>query len=312
MILNSSNNKYLYGHEDVFNKLRNLYLQNKLPNKIIFSGNKGIGKATLAYHLTNFIFSIDEVDKYDFKNNKIIENNHSYKLVSNNSHPNFFVVTNDNDKASNIQISKIRDMINFTNKSSFNNGCKIILIDNVEFLNTYSINALLKVIEEPNSKIFFFLIHNSKSKILNTLMSRCIRFNLYLNQEKCLKTINKLLDNDFYSNLNEDFKNIYTSPGDILLINKFFIDNKINESISIDDFLYLLIDKSLFKKDLYIKENINFFIELYFKKKFDNNRSKIIIYNLYKYFLNKLSSCKKYNLDLESILLEFKNRTLNG
>ena len=97
-------------------------------------------------------------------------------------------------------------------------------------------------------------------------MSRCIRFNLYLNQENCLKTINKLLDDDFYSNLNEDFKNIYTSPGDILLLNKFFIDNKIDGSISIDDFLYLLIDKSLFKKDLYIKENINFFIELYFKK----------------------------------------------
>ena len=143
-------------------------------------------------------------------------------------------------------------------------------------------------------------------------MSRCIRFNLYLNQENCLKTINTLLDDDFYSNLNEDFKNIYTSPGDILLLNKFFIDNKIDGSISIDDFLYLLIDKSLFKKDLYIKENINFFIELYFKKKFDNNKSKIIIYNLYKYFLNKLSSYKKYNLDLESILLEFKNRTLNA
>ena len=143
-------------------------------------------------------------------------------------------------------------------------------------------------------------------------MSRCIRFNLYLNQENCLKTINTLLDDDFYSNLNEDFKNIYTSPGDILLLNKFFIDNKIDGSISIDDFLYLLIDKSLFKKDLFIKENINFFIELYFKKKFDNNKSKIIIYNLYKYFLNKLSSYKKYNLDLESILLEFKNRTLNG
>ena len=33
---------------------------------------------------------------------------------------------------------------------------KIILINNIEYLNINSINALLKIIEEPNNKIFFF------------------------------------------------------------------------------------------------------------------------------------------------------------
>ena len=47
-------------------------------------------------------------------------------------------------------------MINFTNKSSFNNDFKIVLIDNIEHLNINSINALLKVIEEPNSNLYFF------------------------------------------------------------------------------------------------------------------------------------------------------------
>ena len=40
-------------------------------------------------------------------------------------------------------------MIDYTNMSSFNDGYKIILIDNVENLNLNSVNALLKIIEEP-------------------------------------------------------------------------------------------------------------------------------------------------------------------
>ena len=56
------NNK-LYGYNLLFSKLVYLYSENRLPNKIIFSGNKGIGKSTLAYHLANYIFSINESEK---------------------------------------------------------------------------------------------------------------------------------------------------------------------------------------------------------------------------------------------------------
>ena len=150
-----SNNKSLYGDKEIFSNLKELFDNSRLPNKIIFSGEKGIGKSTLAYHLTNYIFSLCEENKYDFDNNCIDVNNYSYNLILKNTHPNFFFISNDADK-NNIQISKVREMINFTNKSSFNNLCKIILIDNIELLNTNSVNALLKIIEEPNNNIFFF------------------------------------------------------------------------------------------------------------------------------------------------------------
>ena len=149
------NNKSLYSYKEIFSSLIELFNNNRLPNKIIFSGEKGIGKSTFAYHLTNYIFSHSEKNKYDLENNCIDENNYSYSLILKNAHPNFFLISNEADKK-NIQISKIREMINFTNKSSFNNLCKVILIDNIEFLNTSSVNALLKVIEEPNNNIFFF------------------------------------------------------------------------------------------------------------------------------------------------------------
>ena len=57
MTLNPSKNKNLFGYNNFFLELKKLYDKKNLPNKIIFSGTKGIGKATFAYHLTNYIFS---------------------------------------------------------------------------------------------------------------------------------------------------------------------------------------------------------------------------------------------------------------
>tara|TARA_B100000029_G_scaffold417239_1_gene421788 strand:+ start:42 stop:977 length:936 start_codon:yes stop_codon:yes gene_type:complete len=311
MNLNPSNNKYLYGYKSFFLNFINLYNNNLLPNKIIFSGNKGIGKSTFVYHLINYIFSINENDKYNINENTILDNNQSYKLITNNSHPNFFLISNGDDK-NNIQISKIREMINFTNKSSFNNEPKIILIDNIEYLNINSINALLKAIEEPNNNLYFFLIHNSKIKILDTLNSRCIKFNFFLDSNKKDEIINKLLDDNFYNNLNNDYRNIYNSPGDLFLLFDFFTNNEIDPSISITDLLKLIISKKLFKKDIFIKNNLNFFIELYFNKKMNIFNSKDEVYSLYKYFLSKISDCNKYNLDIENVLIEFNGKIING
>ena len=57
MNLNPLNQINLYGLENNLTELIKLYKKNKLPNKILFSGQKGIGKSTLAYHLINFILS---------------------------------------------------------------------------------------------------------------------------------------------------------------------------------------------------------------------------------------------------------------
>ena len=310
MNIDPLNNKSLYSYKEIFSRLKELFDNNRLPNKIIFSGEKGIGKSTFAYHLTNYIFSHSEKNKYDLENNCIDGNNYSYSLILKNAHPNFFLISNDADKK-NIQISKIREMINFTNKSSFNNLCKVILIDNIEFLNTSSVNALLKVIEEPNNNIYFFLIHNNKKQILETLKSRCIKYNLFLTNEEKEYVIKNLSFNEFYSNLNIDFKNIYNTPANIFTLNEIFKNNDIHENISIDEFLKLVINKSLYKKDPNIRDNLSFFFELFFKKKFNFLYSNEKFYYFYKYFLKKLNDYRLYNLDLESILIEFNGKLLN-
>ena len=301
----------LYGYSDFFKYIKLLFDIDKLPNKIIFSGKKGIGKSTFTYHLTNYIFSIGEDKTYDFENNKINNLNKSFKLLKNNTHPNFFLISLNKDKKS-IEIAQIREMISFCNKSSFDNKNKIILIDNVEYLNQSSVNALLKIIEEPNEKIYFFLIYDSSKKIIATLNSRCIKFNLQIGNSKRQKILNNLVESNFYENLSPDLKNYYFSHGDYINLYNYITVNSLDENISIENLLKFIIDEKEYKKNIYIKENLSLFIELYFTKKFFNINSNIKYFDMFKYYIKKNYSVNKFNLDLETLIIEFKAQLNNG
>ena len=124
MIDEPSRNRNLYCYQKIFSSLKNLYGFNQLPSKIIFSGEKGIGKSTLAYHLINFILSENEEYSYDYENNKINSENKSYKLIQNRSNPNFYLIDVVEDRK-NIDINQIRELIINLNKSSFNKKKKI-------------------------------------------------------------------------------------------------------------------------------------------------------------------------------------------
>jgi DNA polymerase-3 subunit delta' len=311
MILNPSNQTQLIGHDYLLLTLKNLFDDNKLPNKILFSGQKGIGKCTLSYHLSNYILSKKEDFSYDLQKFEINKNNKSYILVNNNTHPNFYLINLKEDKK-NIEISQIRDMISFTNKSSFDNEHKIIVIDNLEHLNSSSTNALLKTIEEPNDKVLFFLIHDNQKKIFNTLKSRCIQFRVYLEKKTKNKILSSLVDNNFYNKLNNDFKHYYNTPGDYVSLYNHISNLKINfKDISIEEFIKNIINDNSFKKNTYIKDNLIKFIELFFLKKINNHKSKKNIYSQYSFFINKFHDVKKYNLNIESFLIEFNSKMAN-
>ena len=215
MQLKPFENTKLYGMNKYFNEIIHLFNHQKMPNKIILSGKKGLGKSTLAYHITNYIFSYNEDHKYDLKKFNINKQNRSYKLLLNNSHPNFYLIDLLTDKKS-IDISQIRQMISYTNKSSFNEIPRIILIDNIEKLNKNSVNALLKVIEEPNKNVYFILIHNNEKKILPTLKSRCLLFKINYSFKESINIANLLIDNNVFDLINDELINYYTTPGEII------------------------------------------------------------------------------------------------
>ena len=83
MNLNPSTQINLFEHKEIFNQLYKLYKKDNLPNKILLTGEKGIGKSTLSYHLINFVLSENEDHPYDSENNKINFENKSYKIIQN-------------------------------------------------------------------------------------------------------------------------------------------------------------------------------------------------------------------------------------
>ena len=309
MNINSSTQQNLYMHHEIFNHLCKLYLKNKLPNKILLSGEKGIGKATLGYHLINFVLSEDEEHSYNIKNNEINLENKSFKLIQNKSNPNFNLINVAEDKK-NIDINQIRELIANLNKSSFNNKKRFVLVDNIELLNLNSINALLKVLEEPNENIYFILINNNK-KVLPTLKSRCLNFKIFLTNEQSIKIINQLINDDIYNLVNKNLINYFTTPGKLYELLKLAEDIDINlMNGDLDVFLKSLIKSKTYKKNKPIIQIIYSFIEVYFRNNISTKN--IRLFHLYHYFLKKINDTKIYNLDEETLFMEFQDKVLNG
>ena len=309
MNLKPSTQKNLFEHNDEFTNLVNLHSKNKLPNQILLSGERGIGKCTLAYHFINYVLSLDENYSYDLNNFEINNENKSYKLTQNKTNPNLNLIDVNDDKK-NIDINQIRDLILNLNKSSFNSKPRFVLIDNIDLLNINSINALLKILEEPNDNIIFILINNNK-KVLPTLKSRCLNFKISLTYVQSINIINKILNKNIFDSVSKELINFYSTPGELYKLVNFSSENDINlDSISLKEFISLIISKKYYKKESSIKNLIYSMIEYYFRMNTSINNTKLI--KFHNYFLNKINNTKKFNLDEESLFIEFEDIILNG
>ena len=308
-ILESKSQLQLYGFENYFNSFVNLIKSNKIPNTILITGPKGSGKSTFIYHVVNYFLSFREEKKYSVTDFTINKNNTSFKLVNQNIHPNFFIVKNE-DFEKEIKIEKVRDLISFLSKTTYKDDIKIVMIDNAEYLNLNSSNALLKVLEEPTINTFFFIIHDSSFKILETIKSRCVEFKILFNKNEKIKIFNSLVN--FYNFSPFSDSNGYLSfdtPGNLikyLLLskdteNQNFLDDKLNIV------LYFLdeLRKNKTKENL---TNLIFFIQIFYNNLLlsKNNNINSFFYN-YSKILILLNNMFKYNLDEKSVLISVEN-----
>ena len=117
------------------NYAKNLINENKLPNCLIITGNKSIGKNELA----------NEISKYYLNSsaNLHLSENTNYKLIK----------TEDDSKV--IKVDQIRELLD---KIYLKSDKRIICIQDAEKLNISSANSLLKIIEEPPLGTKFILI----------------------------------------------------------------------------------------------------------------------------------------------------------
>ena len=308
--INPIEQRKLFGLNEYINELVNLEENDKLPNKILLSGQKGVGKSTLAYHFINYCLSKNEDYNYNIKDFEISPESPTYKTILNGSNLNF-ISLDINDEKKFIDIKQIRELILKLTKSSFNDKPRFILIDNAEFLNKNSINALLKILEEPLINTYFFLIHDSNEKILPTLSSRCINFKISLSNKETIDIANKLLDNKLYEVINKDLINYYFTPGNIYKLVQ--LSHKLGydlSKISLEQFLKVFLKDKNYKKNDSFKYLVFDLIESYFNNLTYSLRSDIFLQC--EYFLKRISQTKKFNLDEESLFIELEEKFFNG
>ena len=283
----------LIGHKFHLDNFLSLYKRNKLPTKILLSGKKGIGKSLI---VKQFLYNI--------------QNDMSSKLlVENETHSNILSIKKKKDK-NNIEIEQIREIVKFTNQSSFNNKSRFVIIDDVEYLNINSSNALLKSLEEPNHNVYFFLIYNSEMSILDTIKSRCLEHKIFLNLKDTKLIVDNYFDEEIYENINSNLKNYYSTPKFLISLIIFLKENNLSVSdTKINELIKNIIDNKLYSKHGFVKEYLDYIIELFFYNHISISRK--ISYNLKNYFYYKLANIKKFNLDYEIFFLEFKDKLLN-
>ena len=307
--------KKLFFYNQYFKLFIKLYKNNLLPNKILLTGQSGLGKSTFAYHFINFILSDKEDFSYDFMNFTINPLNRSFRLINQQYHSNFYLIENFIHKRT-IDIKQVKNMISYLNKTSFQKKIKFILIDNAEYLNLHSVNALLKIIEEPPSNTFIIFIHNSSIKLIETLKSRCIEFKIFFsNQEKQKILDNLLIYYDLKIDINflEKIKSFYDSPGTILnlikLINEGVIDTNKTDLINVISNLMEFNLKNKNNINLNLLQNI---IELFFFNEIKKNINKNKISLNYSNVLKRLNFFRTYNLDMNNTFYEIKENIVHG
>ena len=172
----SCNTKEIIGHHSVLNDLINAYSNQKMAHAWLISGSYGVGKASLVYLLAKKILST---------HHKNID-----QLVNDNTCSELMVIEKKED-ARHIMVEDIRKINKFLSYAIGENSPRIVIIDGCENLNQNSANALLKILEEPPSHAFLFLISNNLNSLPVTVISRCKKIRLAeLDFDQAMKVLN--------------------------------------------------------------------------------------------------------------------------
>ena len=201
----------------------------------------------------------------------------------------------------NIKIDEIRSLKSQLSTTSLTGNPRFTVIDEVEFLNTNSVNALLKTLEEPSDNNYFILVNNQQADLIETVSSRCLKNNIYLNSDQKKKIIDYFIENKKINLKIDDTFNL--TPGLFLKYNDLSNKHKIDKNEVIYPKLYKLLhaykkdkDKALINMSLYL-------IDQFFHKIITKNENKIdYLLNLKSSITNKINDFIVYNLNIKSVL----------
>jgi len=298
----------LISFEKNFNEMINLYDGGNFPKVLLLNGMKGIGKFTLVFHFLNYIYSKNEKTTYNIKENLIDINSKFYNSILNQTCRDVIFLQAEEGK--NIKLDDIRNLKAVLSQSSLSQKSRFIIIDEVEFLNTNTVNALLKTLEEPSKNNFFILINNQQTNLIETISSRCLKNNIFLNLSQRKKILKYLIEDRKINLLIDDEEKL--TPGLLIYYNELYHVFK----ISTTDNIFTKIKKLLYaykkdKKKALISLSI-FLIDQFFYLRIKKNENKIeLLLNLKSAIVNKINDFVIYNININSVLntieLKLKN-----
>jgi len=169
------------GHAEAEQTLLSAYRSGKLPHAWVLGGDKGIGKATLAWRFAKFILANPDptaadvctaIDLSMSPHSPVVQRVHAL------GHGDVHVLRREwNEKTkkhfTDIRADDVRGAIHLFQRAASEGGYRIVILDCAEDLNGTSANALLKMIEEPPPRSLFLIISHRPNQILPTIRSRC-------------------------------------------------------------------------------------------------------------------------------------------
>jgi DNA polymerase-3 subunit delta' len=170
------------GNDRVKEIFQRLIRSDRLPNSLLLTGDKGVGKKQFAIQIAKSFFCQNPKDlsacnsclpckratKFAFP--KPDAKKEEYEKVISSEHPDIKLVIPRNR---NILVDAIRDLEKEANFRPTEARKRFFIIDDAEKMNDASSNALLKTLEEPPETSYIFLITSRPMSLLQTIRSRC-------------------------------------------------------------------------------------------------------------------------------------------
>lgn len=150
----------ILGHQKNIEAFLHAFEGDRLPNTFLFVGPSGIGKRTVAEALAQALLCETSKQACGFCP--------SCQRVAKKHHESLRFVEPEKTQ---IKIEQTREILDFLSLRSLTTR-RVVIIDHADKLNPQAGNSLLKILEEPSSDTYFFLIAPSPTHVLTTLRSR--------------------------------------------------------------------------------------------------------------------------------------------